>query len=80
MQQLKDYHWVTSPLFFITAEILWGIVLTKFWQKFGVKQSHIFLSFCLSSVIVRAGYCRRTFFISCHKVSIEVHYFLPFIL
>ncbi|CAH2011770.1 unnamed protein product [Acanthoscelides obtectus] len=23
-QQLKDYHWVTSPLFFITAEILWG--------------------------------------------------------
>ncbi|CAH2014655.1 unnamed protein product [Acanthoscelides obtectus] len=30
-----------SPLFFITAEILWGIVLTKFWQKFGVKQSHI---------------------------------------
>ncbi|CAH2002243.1 unnamed protein product [Acanthoscelides obtectus] len=27
-------------------------------------------------MIVRAGCCRRTFFISCHKVSIVVHYFL----
>ncbi|CAH1982099.1 unnamed protein product [Acanthoscelides obtectus] len=52
-------------------------MLTKFWQKLGVKQSHISCSFCLSSVIVRAGCCRRTFFTSGHKVSIVVHYFLP---